>query len=211
VHAVDGVVRVIYFRPDGASADLRLDPMRTKGKVSQFGEVERTQFALVPSYCVTVCSPSPEQRLAAPPIGLSRPPALARPPGSQVHRVQGCTVEGPLHILLNAEVRREPRPPRAAAGHASRRTPPTVVRPPSHPQFFSEGQAYVALSRVRRLEQLHLWTLDMDAFRTSPTIAAQYDRLRKLTLTQADIDAAPAVMRQPIPPVAAAVSAKRKR
>ena len=59
-----------------------------------------------------------------------------------VHRVQGATLSGPVHILLNKE-------------------------------FFAEGQAYVALSRVRRLSQLHLWCLERTAIVASPLMVAQ--------------------------------------
>lgn len=94
----------------------------------------------------------------------------------------------------------------AARTHAARALSPT---PPARAQ----GQAYTALSRVRRLEQIHLWSLDPSAFRANPTLAMEYERLRQRPLTQAVIDAAPPVSRAAIPMVAAAVSAglARKR
>ena len=78
-----------------------------------------------------------------------------------VHRVQGATLSGPVHILLNKE-------------------------------FFAEGQAYVALSRVRRLSQLHLWCLERTAIVASPLMVAQYERLHaRGELSRAHVDAAP--------------------
>ena len=53
--APDGITpTVIYFRPDGAAADVRVVPKRTACKVYGLGEVDRHQFPLVPAHCVTV-------------------------------------------------------------------------------------------------------------------------------------------------------------
>ena len=38
----------------------------------------------------------------------------------------------------------------------------------------AEGQAYVALSRVQRLEQLHLWCLHREALKGNPTVDSEY-------------------------------------
>ena len=47
---------------------------------------------------------------------------------------------------------------------------------------------YVALSRARRLVQLHLWTLERDAIRADPGIAREYRRLAGRRLTQEFIE-----------------------
>lgn len=44
--------------------------------------------------------------------------------------------------------------------------------------IFSDGQAYVGLSRARELEQLFLSHLDFDAIKADPEAIAEYDRLR---------------------------------
>jgi hypothetical protein len=94
--------------------------------------------------------------------------------------VQGCTIEGDLHILLNRE-------------------------------FFAYGQAYVALSRVRRLSQLHLWSLNMDAFTASPRVEAEYNKLRLRSLTQAYIDMSRQTVSLGMPPIAVAARRGTKR
>ena len=50
-------------------------------------------------------------------------------------------------------------------------------------QFFSEGQAYVAISRVRALEQIHLWCFDTEAFKVAPAVMRAYELLRARPLT----------------------------
>ena len=115
-----GEVDILYFRPDSYPPDR--EPLTIRRRANEHtiyghGKCSRFQFPVLPSYAVTV------------------------------HRVQGCTLDGDVHILLNKE-------------------------------FFAEGQAYVALTRVRRLSQLHFWCFDMDAFRASPTVALEYARLR---------------------------------
>jgi ATP-dependent exoDNAse (exonuclease V) alpha subunit len=77
-----------------------------------------------------------------------------------IHRVQGATLTGDVHVLLNREI-------------------------------FAEGQAYVALSRVQRLEQLHLWCLERTAIKGHPAAAAEYARLSRFPLDEAAIAAAP--------------------
>ena len=69
-----------------------------------------------------------------------------------IHQVQGSTLEGDVHILLNGEV-------------------------------FADGQAYAALSRVRRLEQLHFWALDMTRFKAARGVSDAYANLRRRPLT----------------------------
>ena len=50
-------------------------------------------------------------------------------------------------------------------------------------EFFADGQAYVALSRCRRLGQLHLWGLECEAIRADPRVAREYARLAKRPLS----------------------------
>jgi hypothetical protein len=88
--------------------------------------VSRRQFPLVPAHAVTV------------------------------HRVQGSTLDGQVHVLLNAE-------------------------------FFAPGQAYVAIGCCRRLSQLHLWMLDMAAFKADSSVASEYAVLRRHPLTLDEI------------------------
>jgi len=77
-----------------------------------------------------------------------------------VHRVQGGTLTGPVHILMNQEI-------------------------------FAEGQGYVALRRVKKLSQLHLWCLHRQAIKGSPIIDAEYVRLQHRWLTAEAVAAAP--------------------
>ncbi len=49
-------------------------------------------------------------------------------------------------------------------------------------EFFADGQAYVALSRVRRLEQLHFWALDVTRFKAARGVGAAYNGLRQRPL-----------------------------
>jgi ATP-dependent exoDNAse (exonuclease V) alpha subunit len=44
--------------------------------------------------------------------------------------------------------------------------------------IFSDGQAYVGLSRARTLELLFLSHFDFDAIKADPEAIAEYDRLR---------------------------------
>ena len=63
-----------------------------------------------------------------------------------IHRVQGATLSGDVHVLLNAEI-------------------------------FADGMAYVAISRVQRLSQLHLWCLHREAIKANPIVDDVYARL----------------------------------
>jgi ATP-dependent exoDNAse (exonuclease V) alpha subunit len=47
--------------------------------------------------------------------------------------------------------------------------------------IFSQGQAYVGLSRARTLDQVFLTQLDFDAIKADPEAVAEYDRLRTMT------------------------------
>ena len=78
-----------------------------------------------------------------------------------IHRVQGATLTGDVHVLLNKEV-------------------------------FADGQAYVALSRVQRLSQLHLWCLERTAIKAEPSVTREYERLERWRLTDEFIAEAPA-------------------
>ena len=115
----------------------------------------------------------------APPLHVRRTEATAKVGGAEyvrymfplvaahamtIHRVQGATLTGPVHILLNKEI-------------------------------FAEGQAYVALSRVQRLEQLHLWCLHREALKGNPTVDAEYVALAARPLDAAAIAASPARLR----------------
>jgi ATP-dependent exoDNAse (exonuclease V) alpha subunit len=48
--------------------------------------------------------------------------------------------------------------------------------------FFSDGQAYVGLSRATASERLFLTQLDFDAIKADPEAIAEYDRLRTVAL-----------------------------
>lgn len=50
---------------------------------------------------------------------------------------------------------------------------------------------YVALSRCRRLEQLHLWCLDRSAIYADPNVSREYQRLAKRRLTSHHVQNAP--------------------
>ena len=50
--------------------------------------------------------------------------------------------------------------------------------------------AYVALSRTRTIEQLHLWGFDLDAIHADRRIAREYTRLAHRPLTAAHVAAA---------------------
>ena len=70
-------------------------------------------------------------------------------------------------------------------------------------------RSYVAVSRIRSLAQLHLWGLDMTAFRASPRIKQQYELLRQRLLDQVYIDQFARPRRQQaVPAMAAAVSSR---
>ena len=77
-----------------------------------------------------------------------------------IHRVQGATLTGEVHVLLNKEI-------------------------------FAEGQAYVALSRVQRLDQLHLWGCERSAIKANTMVTTEYERLQRWRLTDALVALAP--------------------
>ena len=91
-------VYAILFKPEGACHELRIVRRSVRASCAGVGSATRMQFPLIPSHAVTV------------------------------HRVQGATLDGDVHVLLNSE-------------------------------FFAAGQAYTALSRARRMSQLHLDTI----------------------------------------------------
>ena len=96
-----------------------------------------------------------------------------------IHRVQGATLTGDVHILLNREI-------------------------------FADGQAYVALSRVQRLSQLHLWCLEREALQANPTVSAEYERLARFPLDDDALACAPerTVVRHLLPLAGAAQAAQ---
>lgn len=66
-------------------------------------------------------------------------------------------------------------------------------------EFFAPGQAYTALSRARRLSQLHLWGFDLKAIIADPRVAREYKRLERRLLTQEHVDAAQSRVSAPLP------------
>ena len=58
-------------------------------------------------------------------------------------------------------------------------------------EIFAEGMAYTALSRVQRLDQLHLWCLNREAIKANPNVDREYVRLAHSPLDEAAIAAAP--------------------
>jgi hypothetical protein len=65
-----------------------------------------------------------------------------------------------------------------------RRTDRTSHLIPAHSRSpYLRPQAYVAISRVRSLSQLHLWCLHREAFTSDPRVTAEYNRLRAAPLT----------------------------
>ena len=121
---------VVRLLDEPANAPL-LRVRRVEARASVFGtECTRLMFPLLPAFSMTI------------------------------HRVQGATMEGDVHILLNAEV-------------------------------FADGMAYVAISRVRRLSQLHLWCLHREAIKANPIIDAEYERLARMRLDVDAVAAAP--------------------
>ena len=69
--------------------------------------------------------------------------------------------------------------------------------------FFAPGQAYTALSRARRIGQLHLWGFDLDAVKADPEVAREYARLRRRPLDAAAITRAPPYVKAPLPALGA--------
>jgi len=51
-------------------------------------------------------------------------------------------------------------------------------------EFFADGQAYVALSRVTSLEHVHFWELHFEAFTACPSVEREYQLLRLRPLTR---------------------------
>lgn len=81
IHCEGGVPRVIYFRPDGAEADLRVAPKRTECTLFGVGTVERYQFPLLP-----VCGlPSNPDHAQLP--TLTTHPVSRYPPPPPRHRL----------------------------------------------------------------------------------------------------------------------------
>ena len=122
----DGNAGVVHVRPTDWPISDRQRPIAIRRQTAvcrvDGRELQRNQFPIIPAAAMTV------------------------------HRVQGMTLEGDVHVLLNGE-------------------------------FFADGQAYVALSRVRRLEQLHFWALDLARIKAAPGVAGAYASLRRRPLT----------------------------
>ena len=79
-------------------------------------------------------------------------------------------------------------------------------------EFFAPGQAYVALTRVTTLRQLHFWCLKMDAFVAHPGVEKQYLLLRQpgRVLTQAVVDASPPQVRAKLPPMSKVLALQKR-
>lgn len=58
-------------------------------------------------------------------------------------------------------------------------------------EFFACGQGYVALTRPRRRDQIHLWDLDYNGLIADPAVCDAYAKLRRRPLTSATVVAAP--------------------
>lgn len=58
-------------------------------------------------------------------------------------------------------------------------------------EIFADGQAYVALSRVQRLAQLHLWCLEREALQANAAVTNEYARLEERRLSDEVISWAP--------------------
>lgn len=48
--------------------------------------------------------------------------------------------------------------------------------------IFSHGQAYTAISQARKLENVHIASLDWSAFKADPEAIQEYKRLERLSL-----------------------------
>jgi ATP-dependent DNA helicase PIF1 len=55
--------------------------------------------------------------------------------------------------------------------------------------IFSNGQAYTAISRARRLEDVHIASLDWSAFRVDTAAVKEYERLRQVAATLPEFNA----------------------
>jgi hypothetical protein len=157
---------VIRFRPDSAAAHappLCIKRKHVRVTAKGVGSATRFQFPLLPAHAITV------------------------------HRVQGSTLDGEIHVLFNAEFFAVT--PRGSLylrdlHHRNQCDPPhhhLFVRRMARSQA---GQAYTALSRARRLSQLHLWGFDLAAIKANPHVAREYRRLARRPLTRAHVDAA---------------------
>ena len=147
----DGTPSLLTVEAVGINGE-RGKPMRVRREpvTMSFGqqEITRTQFPLVPAFACTV------------------------------HRTQGSTIPGDVHILCAPKAR----------STALSVPPPLTCRLPVPPavnrEFFAHGQAYVALSRVTSLMHIHFWELHLDAFTACPSVANQYELLRLRPLTR---------------------------
>ena len=167
----------LYFKPNGAAEDapmLRVSRRSTTVHVAGVSKVSRTQFPLLPSFSQTA------------------------------HRVQGATLEGDVHILLNKEF--------FAPGQAY--VAMSRVR--------ELGKLHCVLHRLSALTQLRslcitvlsvhhslstshssvaVWGLDLDAIHADPRIEKEYHRLKSRRPTKDVVDAAPIREAAELPPL----------
>ena len=218
VEGCDG--SVVLFRPDGWAAErtpLRVHRRPMRYKVSGTSGLTRLQYPLLPACvprprlpvwprlgrCITSAFTSnlastshrpqhiPHILTAPPGLGTHAPPIASK---ERLSKAMCTSCSSPLAIHL------------AYPAHN-----PVVQHPSSEwlvslarsAEFFAPGMAYVALSRARRLDQIHLWGLDLNAIHADARIAGVYARLAQRPLTDVWVQHAPLQQRAAVAPIAA--------